>query len=81
MNILSNDAVATEAISGIKAVSVNKGEQVSLGQSTVASMKKGAEVTNQLVSDLSQLVECVQEQSHEFPKIAEMFTIIDSKIK
>ncbi|WP_258379295.1 hypothetical protein [Enterococcus plantarum] len=44
-------------------------------------MKKGTEVTNQLLSDLSQLVDCVKEQSQKFPKIAEIMAIEDSKIK
>ncbi|MGX7149458.1 hypothetical protein IGL98_002394 [Enterococcus sp. DIV0840] len=81
VNIASDIGVATGAVSGINAVSVNKGTQVSLGKSNVSSMKQGSEVNNQLLSDLSQLIECVKEQSQKFPKIAEIIAIEDSKIK
>lgn len=79
-NIASDLGAATGAITGISSVSVNKGTQVELGQSTVSSMKKGAEVNNQLLSDLSQLIDCVKEQSQQFPKIAEIIAVEDSKI-
>ncbi|MGX7244342.1 hypothetical protein ACWOC1_05780 [Enterococcus quebecensis] len=39
VNIASDIGVAAGAISGINAVSVNKGTQVSLGKSNVSSMK------------------------------------------
>lgn len=81
VNIASDVGAATRATTGIKAVSVNKGTHVSLGKSNINSMKKGTEVTNQLLSDLSQLVDCVKEQSQKFPKIAEIMAIEDSKIK
>ncbi|PZL77178.1 hypothetical protein [Enterococcus plantarum] len=81
VNIASDVGAATRATTGINAVSVNKGTHVSLGKSNISSMKKGTEVTNQLLSDLSQLVDCVKEQSQKFPKIAEIMAIEDSKIK
>ncbi|MBP2100669.1 hypothetical protein [Enterococcus rivorum] len=79
-NIASDIGTATAAVGGLQSVSVNKGQQVTLGTSTVASMKAGAELSNQLLSNLSDLVECVKEQSQSFPKIAEMIAIEDSKI-
>ncbi|MEI5993271.1 hypothetical protein [Candidatus Enterococcus mansonii] len=79
--IASDIGSASGAVSGINAVSVNKGSQVSLGKSNISSMKKGAEVTNQLLSDLSQLIDCVKEQGQKFPKIAKIMAIEDSKIK
>ncbi|MBP2100072.1 hypothetical protein [Enterococcus rivorum] len=78
--IASDIGTATAAVGGLQSVSVNKGQQVTLGTSTVASMKAGAELSNQLLSNLSDLVECVKEQSQSFPKIAEMIAIEDSKI-
>ena len=81
VNIASDVGSATRATTGIKAVSVNKGTHVSLGKSNISSIKKGTEVTNQLLSDLSQLIDCVKEQSQKFPKIAEIMAIEDSKIK
>lgn len=81
VNIASDIGVATGAVSGINDISVNKGTQVSLGKSNVSSMKQGSEVNNQLLSDLSQLIDCVKEQSQKFPKIAEIMAIEDSKIR
>lgn len=79
--IASNTGSATVAVAGIKSITINKGQQVSLGQSTIPSMKTGAEVNNQLLLDLSQLVDCVTVQSEKFPKIAELFALRDSQVK
>lgn len=81
VNIASDIGASAEAVSGINDVSVNEGTQVSLEKSTVSSMKQGSEVNNQLLPDLSQLIDCVQEQSQKFPKIAEIMAVEDSKIK
>lgn len=79
--VASNLGTATSAISGISGVSVNQGQQVSLGQSNIDSITKGAEINNQLLSNLSELVARVQVQSQKFPKIAEIMAIEDSKMK
>ncbi|MDA9470445.1 hypothetical protein [Enterococcus sp. 5H] len=79
--IVSDIGAATGAVSGIKSVEVNKGQQVSLGKSNVSSMETGMEVNNQLLPDLANLIECVKEQGNKFPKIAELIAIEDSKIK
>lgn len=79
--IASDTGTANNAITSVNSVSVNKGQQASLGKSNITSMTKGAEVTNQLLSDLSQLIDCVKEQSQKFPKIAEIMAIEDAKIK
>ncbi|WP_270893935.1 hypothetical protein [Listeria welshimeri] len=79
--IASNTASAFTAVSCIKSVSIDKGEEVSLKKSNILSMKVGEEVNNQLFPDLINLVECVQMQSEKFPKIAEMMALQDSKIK
>lgn len=80
-HIASDIGAATGAVSGIKSVEVNKGQQVSLGKSNVSSMETGMEVNNQLLPDLANLIECVKEQGNKFPKIAELIAIEDSKIK
>ena len=81
VNIASDAGAAAGAVAGIKSVSISKGKQVSLGKSNVGSMTKGATVTNQLLSNLSQLIDCVKEQSQKFPKLAEMIEIEDSNTK
>ena len=78
--IASDVGVATGAISAVKNVTVAKGATVSLTKSNLSSMKHGVKLANQLLSNLSDLVECVKEQSEKFPKIAEIIAIEDSKI-
>ncbi|MHC5251585.1 hypothetical protein ACYRFS_08080 [Listeria kieliensis] len=79
--IASNTSSAQEAVSGVKGVSVEVGEQVSLEKSNLLGMKTGEKINNQLLPDLIDLVECVQKQSEKFPKIAELMALQDSQIK
>ncbi|MBC1549922.1 hypothetical protein HCJ28_08175 [Listeria sp. FSL L7-1434] len=79
--IASNISSTFAAVSGVKSVSVGKGEEVSIEKSNVSSMKSGEEVNNQLLPNLVDLVECVQAQSEKFPKIAEMMALKDNQIK
>lgn len=78
--IASDIGAASAAIASIESIEVNKGEQVSLEKSNISSMKTGTEANNQLMSDLSSLIDCVKEQGAKFPKIAELMAIEDSKI-
>lgn len=78
VNIASNSGLAQTAVSDVTAVSVDKGEQVSLDKSNLSSMKSGKKVNNQLLTDL---INCVQEQSEKFPQIAKMMDLQDSQIK
>lgn len=80
VNIASDLGAATRAVSGISSISVKTGRQVSLGKSNIGSMLAGTEVNNQLLSDLVNLIDCVKEQSQNFPKIAEILAIEDSKM-
>ncbi|WP_240310320.1 hypothetical protein [Listeria goaensis] len=79
--IASNTTIANTAVADVKAISVNKGEQVSLAKSTISSMQTGKKVNNQLLPNLAELVDCVQAESEKFPKIAEMMALQDSQIK
>lgn len=81
LNIASNLDAAKSATSNLDSVLVNKGQQVSLGKSNIASMKTGMTVNNQLMTNLDQLVSCVQQQSQKFPKLAELIAIRDSQVK
>ena len=81
LNIASNLDAAKSATSSLDSVLVNKGQQVSLGKSNIASMKTGMTVNNQLMTNLDQLVSCVQQQSQKFPKLAELIAIRDSQVK
>ncbi|MBC1405357.1 hypothetical protein HB769_10865 [Listeria welshimeri] len=79
--IASSTSAATTAVANVKSVTTDKGKQVVLSESTIASMKTGMEVNNQLLSDLAQLVECTITQSEKFPKIAELIALQDSQIE
>jgi len=81
VNIASDMGAANNAVTGVQSVSVNKGQQVSLGKSNITSMTNGAQVTNLLLTDFAKLIDCVKEQSQKFPKIAEVMAIEDSKVK
>ncbi|HAO5834315.1 TPA: hypothetical protein IP934_000134 [Listeria monocytogenes] len=81
MKVASSTSAAQSAVSGVKSVSVNRGEQVSLEKSNISSMESGKKINNQLLKDLVDLVNCVQNQSQKFPKIAEMMSIQDKQIK
>ncbi|WP_221772818.1 hypothetical protein [Listeria farberi] len=81
MKVASSTSAAQSAVSGIKSVSVNRGEQVSLEKSNILSMESGEKINNQLLKNLVNLVDCVQMQSQKFPKIAEMLELQDNQIK
>ncbi|EAF6003208.1 hypothetical protein FIV83_11060 [Listeria monocytogenes] len=81
MKVASSTSAAQSAVSGVKSVSVNRGEQVSLEKSNISSMESGKKINNQLLKDLVDLVDCVQNQSRKFPKIAKMMSIQDKQIK
>lgn len=81
VKVASSTSAAQSAVSGIKSVSVNRGEQVSLEKSNILSMESGEKINNQLLKNLVNLVDCVQMQSQKFPKIAEMLELQDNQIK
>ncbi|MTD41844.1 hypothetical protein GIX45_25140 [Erwinia sp. CPCC 100877] len=80
-NITSSTSTAGSVVAGVAAVVISKGVQVTLEKSTVASIEKGVEVNNQLLSDLAQVVRCVQTQSEKFLQIAELMALKDSQIR
>jgi len=80
-NIASDFNTAKATITGLTSVSVQSGQQVTLGKSNITSLKTGATVNNQLTTSLSQLVSCVQKQSQKFPQLAEMMDIRDKQVK
>ncbi|TFJ44268.1 hypothetical protein CKN73_01635 [Carnobacterium divergens] len=79
--VASNQGAAQDAVSGISKVSVKSGEPCSIGRSNISSMKQGAKVSNQILSDLSKLVSCVNEQANKFPKLAEVIASRDSQTR
>ncbi|EPT8861254.1 hypothetical protein ACVS95_002009 [Listeria innocua] len=81
MKVASSTSAAQSAVSGVKSVSVNRGEQVSLEKSNILSMESGEKINNQLLKNLVNLVDCVQTQSQKFPKIAKLMELQDNQIK
>lgn len=76
--IASNQGAAQAAVSGISNVSVSGGAKCQLGKSNLSGMKKGAQVSNQLVANVSKMVECVNNQANKFPKLATVIAARDS---
>lgn len=58
-----------------------RGIQVTIDKRTVQSIENGKGVNNQLLTDLSQLLDCVKTQNETFSKIAELIKIKDNQIK
>ncbi|WP_221769923.1 hypothetical protein [Listeria innocua] len=81
VKVASSTSAAQSAVSGVKSVSVNRGEQVSLEKSNILSMESGEKINNQLLKNLVNLVDCVQTQSQKFPKIAKLMELQDNQIK
>lgn len=79
--IASNIGAAQGAVLGVKGVSIEGNTVVTMGQSNVTSMTDGATVANQILTNLSQLVECVKTQADKFPQIAEIIAIRDSQVE
>ncbi|BDH66524.1 hypothetical protein HAX44_13260 [Enterococcus faecalis] len=79
--VVSNSEAAGAAITGVTSVSINKGQQTSLGESTVSGLKTGVEISNQLLTNLEQLITCVKAQSEKFPKLAEVIGARDMSTK
>lgn len=79
--IASSEAVAQTAITSISKVTIPNGKSTSLSKSTVPSMKVGVELSNQILSDLKQLVTCVQKQADKFPELAKVMAERDRKQK
>lgn len=80
-NIASNVDAVNTAVSSLHSVHAGNGMQVSLSQSKISGMTAGAEVSNQLLPNISNLVDCVKAQSDKFKGIAEFFAHIDSQVK
>ena len=71
MKIVSSTAAAQSAVSGFAAMTVDgKGQQINLGVSTVAGMKDGAQVANELLSYLADLVSSVKGQADKVQALA-----------
>ncbi|EIP8061745.1 hypothetical protein [Enterococcus faecium] len=79
--IASSEAVAQTAITNISKVTIPNGKNTSLSKSTVPSMKAGVELSNQILSDLKQLVVCVQKQADKFPELAKVMAERDREQK
>lgn len=79
--IASSEAVAQTAITSISKVTIPNGKSTSLSKSTVPSMKAGVELSNQILSDLKQLVTCVQKQADKFPELEKVMAERDRKQK
>jgi len=81
VKVASNEGAAQSAVAGIKNVSVKNSATCSIGKSNISSMKTGASVCNQLLSDISKLVKCVNNQADKFPQLAATIAARDNQTK
>ena len=81
VKIASNQGAAQAAASGINKVSVSSGYQCTLEKINLSGMKKGAQVSNQMLTNLSKLVDCINIQANKFPKLAAAIASRDSQTK
>ncbi|MGL4696701.1 hypothetical protein [Enterococcus larvae] len=79
-NIVSSTGAAQQAVSKLTGKDLSgNGQVVSFSGSDVASMTDGLIVANQLISDVSNLAECVWSQASKFPQIAETLANKDNQ--
>ena len=71
MKITSSSEAARAAVAGFVDIRVdNTGQQVSLGSSNIASMKEGAEIADQVLHRISELLSSLKKQAQGVPALA-----------
>lgn len=70
--------VAQDAVSKFCGVDTGsfKGSKISIGSSNIGSIKKGANVSKEMLTDLSDLATCIKKQADKFKDLA---TIIQAR--
>lgn len=70
--------VAQDAVSKFWGVDTGsfKGSKISIGASNIGSIKKGASVSKEMLTDLSELASCIKKQADKFTDLA---TIIQAR--
>ncbi|EPI09172.1 hypothetical protein [Enterococcus faecalis] len=81
VKVTSNQGAAQAAVSGISNVSVSGGQKCMLGKSNISSIKKGSEIGNKMLNDLTKFVSSVNTQANKFPKLAAVIAARDSQTK
>ncbi|EKJ3581580.1 TPA: hypothetical protein ACN1ND_000277 [Enterococcus faecalis] len=81
VKVASNQGAAQAAVSGISNVSVSGGQKCRLGKSNISSIKKGSEIGNKMLNDLTKFVSSVNTQANKFPKLAAVIAARDSQTK
>lgn len=70
--ITSNISAAQQAVSKLTGITKElKTPSVSFSGSTVSSMTKGKKVNAQVLTDLTNLANCIWKQAEKFPQLAE----------
>lgn len=79
--ISSDKIAANDAISKIVDVSHQSltNQNVSLGFSNVSSMKKAVEISNQIIGDMSKLVDCTYKQADKIQALADIIEQRDNQ--
>lgn len=79
--IKSDIGTATDAVSKFWGVDTGnfKGGNISIGASNISSIKKGAEVSKEMLVDLSKLATCIKKQADKFSDLAKVIQARDSQ--
>lgn len=71
--ISSDISIAQLAVSGFDQLEQSAGKQVHIGKSNIHGLKRGAEVCNQMLGDITNLSFSVKAQAHKFPELALLY--------
>ncbi|WP_285004964.1 hypothetical protein [Lactococcus garvieae] len=71
--ISSDLGVAQSAVSGFDRLEQTAGKQVHIGKSNIHGLKRGAEVCNQMLGDITNLSSTVKAQANKFPELALLY--------
>lgn len=76
--IKSDMGTANDAVSKFWGVDTGnfKGDTLSIGASNISSIKKGANISKEMLTDLSKLSTCIKKQADKFTDLA---TVIQSR--
>ncbi|MBF0777457.1 hypothetical protein [Streptococcus cuniculi] len=78
VKIASDLGATTQAASHVAKIQADSGQSVSLGQSNISGMERGAKVANQLLPTLQRLSESIKKHADKFPQLARVIESRDA---
>lgn len=71
--ISSDISTAQLVVSGFDRLEQSAGKQIHIGKSNIHGLKRGAEVCNQMLGDITNLSSSVKAQANKFPELALLY--------